>query len=126
MTKETETIEYRTATVNEETDMYSVIEEVAEEVPVLLDIEGRKLAMQSIIVECHQSGKSWVAVNSAGEVVGCALARPNIHENGAISLRYIGVRKNSRDQVIFTAMMGKLKAEGAPLTAAVLKKTLRL
>jgi N-acetylglutamate synthase-like GNAT family acetyltransferase len=126
MSQQTNTIEYRKAARNEETNMYAVIEEVSAEVPVLLDIEKRKAAMRDIIVECHESGKSWVAIDSTGEVVGCALARPNLHERGAIYLLYIGVRKNSRGKGICTALIDKLKANRAPLTAAVLQKTLRL
>ena len=120
MTQKSNTIDYRIASRNDETDMYAVIEEVAPEVPVLLDIPQRQAAMRGIIVECHQSGKSWVAVNADGTVVGCALARPDILENGAISLRYVGVSKTSRRQGIFATFIDKLKTNGMPVTVTVL------
>src|SRR5258708_7728549 len=120
MTQKSNTIEYRIASRNDETDMYGVIEEVAPEIPVLLDIEDRQDAMRGIIVECHKSRKSWVAVNANGGVVGCVLARPDFHEDGAISLRYIGVSKTSRRQGIFATFIEKLKTNGVALTASVL------
>ena len=114
-------IDYRVASRSEETDMYAVIEDAAAEIPVLLDTEPRQEAMRGIITECHKSGKSWVAANSSGGIVGCALARPDFHENGAVSLRYIAVGKNSRRQGVFATLIEKLKANGAPLTTNVLR-----
>jgi hypothetical protein len=66
-----------------------------------------------------QSGKSWVAVDADGNVVGVALARKDIHDQKAISLRYIGLGKNSRGLAISSTLMEKLKADGAPLTASL-------
>jgi N-acetylglutamate synthase-like GNAT family acetyltransferase len=120
MTQESNTIKYRLATHNDETDMYTVIEEVAPEIPVSLDTEDNQRNMRGIITECHMSGKSWVSVDANGEVVGCVLARPDFHERGAISVRYVGVKKTSRCQGIFATFIEKLKADGVPLTASVL------
>jgi N-acetylglutamate synthase-like GNAT family acetyltransferase len=120
MIQESNTIEYRIATPNDETDMYAVIEEVAPEIPVSLDTEANQEIIRDIIRECHASGKSWVAIDANGEVVGCVLARPDIHEPSAISLRYVGVKKASRCQGIFATFIEKLKANDAPLTASVL------
>jgi N-acetylglutamate synthase-like GNAT family acetyltransferase len=102
--------------------MYAVIEEVAPEIPVSLDTEANQEIICDIIRECHGSGKSWVAIDANGEVVGCVLARPDIHEPSAISLRYVGVKKASRCQGIFATFIEKLKANGVPLTASVLVK----
>ena len=121
MTNDDPRFEYRVAGSHDETDMYEVIEQVAPEIPVLLDTEGRQKAMRGIIVECHKSGKSWVAVDTNGKVVGCVLARPDFHEDGALSLRYIGVSKDSRRHGISTALIEKLKTQGVPLTASVLR-----
>jgi N-acetylglutamate synthase-like GNAT family acetyltransferase len=120
MTQKSDIIEYRTAGHDDETDMYAVIKEAASEIPVLLDTEGRRNAMENIIIECHESGKSWVAVDANGKVVGCILARPDAHERGAISLRYIAVSKTSRRKRVFSTLIEKLKAKGVPLTASVL------
>jgi hypothetical protein len=76
--------------------------------------------MKGIIEECHTSGKSWVATDKDGTVVGFALARGDFHDPPAISLRYIGVSANSRRSGIFATLMNKLKANGVPLTASVL------
>jgi hypothetical protein len=63
---------------------------------ILLDIPERQDAMRGIIVECHRSGESWVAVDADGAVVGFVLVGPDFHDQKAISLRYIGVSGNSR------------------------------
>jgi hypothetical protein len=120
MTQNSSAIEYRIATCDDETDMYAVMEEVAPEIPVPLDTEENQIIMRGIITECHGSGKSWVAIDANGEVLGCVLARPDIHEPNAISLRYVGVKKASRCQGIFATFIEKLKTNGVPLTASVL------
>jgi N-acetylglutamate synthase-like GNAT family acetyltransferase len=118
--KEIETFEYRVASRGDETDILAALEEVAPEIPVLIDTPQRQDAIKGIIVECHKSGQSFVAVDANSEVVGFVLARPDIHEQGAISLRYVGVSKNSRRHGIFATFIEKLKAKGVPLTASVL------
>jgi N-acetylglutamate synthase-like GNAT family acetyltransferase len=112
--------EYRVANRNDETDILAVLEQVAAEIPVLLDTPERQDAIRGIIIECRKSGESWVAVDADGTVVGFVLARADIHEPQAISLRYIGVSGNSRRHGIFAALMEKMKAKGVPLTASVL------
>jgi hypothetical protein len=87
---------------------------------VLLDTPERQDAIRGIIVECRKSGKSWVAVDENGSVVGFVLARGDLHESGAISLRYVGVSADSRRRGIFGTLVEKMKADGVPLTASVL------
>ena len=53
------------------------------------------------------------------------LAKPDrlerfLHENQALSLRYIGVSKICRRCGIFAALMDEMTNKGAPLTASVL------
>ncbi len=120
----TQKFEIRVAVRDDETDILAVLEEIAPEVPVLLDTPERQEAIKGIIIECRKSGHSFVAVDAAGKVVGFALARPDFHEDGAISLRYVGTSKASRRRGIFAAFIGKLKAEGAPITASVLQGNL--
>lgn len=120
MTQAPKPIEYRKAVLDDETKIWPVVEEVAPEIPVLLDTPEDKAIMKGQIVECRQSGKSWVAVDASGTVVGFALARIDIHDQKAISLRYIGVSKNGRGRKVCATLMEKLKADGAPLTAGVL------
>jgi N-acetylglutamate synthase-like GNAT family acetyltransferase len=120
MTHTSNTVDYRVASRDDETDILAVLERVAPEIPVLLDTPQRQDAIRGIIVECRKSGKSWVAVNADGRVVGFVLARADFHEKQAISLRYIGVSGDSRRQGIFAALMEKLKSNGVPLSASVL------
>jgi len=113
---------YRVATDNDHTDILAVLEEVAPEVPVKLDQDATK----AIITECCAGGESWVAVDDGGTVVGFALVKPDvferaIHKNNDLSLRYVGVSKQSRQGGVFTALMKNLLAtKSAPLNASVL------
>jgi hypothetical protein len=119
-TQKSNTVAYRVASRDDETEILAVLEEVAPEIPVSLDTPEAKNIIKAIIVECRSSGKSWVAVDADAKVVGFVLARKDIHEQQAISLRYIGVNKNSRGRGIFYTLIEKLKANGVPLTASVL------
>jgi N-acetylglutamate synthase-like GNAT family acetyltransferase len=120
MTQTSNTVDYRVASRNDETGILDVLAEVAPEIPVSIDASDSQHPIRGIIRECHESGKSWVAVDADGKVVGCVLAKKDIHDVQAISLRYIGVSGNSRRRRIFATLMEKMKASGAPLTASVL------
>lgn len=116
MTEIDNTIKYRAVGRNDETDILAVLEEVAPEIPMPLENQD---AIKTIIIQCRESGKSWVAVEAKGRLVGFALAKPDLHQHGAISLRYIGVSKESRGFGLSTVLIEKLKTEGVPLTASV-------
>jgi N-acetylglutamate synthase-like GNAT family acetyltransferase len=121
MTQTSDTVVYRIASRQDETDLLAVLEKVAPEIPLSIDAEDSQDPIKGIIRQCHESGKSWVAVNTDGTVVGFALAKPDLHEQQtAVSLRYIGVSPNSRGRGIFSTLMKKLKANSVPLTASVL------
>jgi hypothetical protein len=121
MTQTSNPINYRIASYDDETNILDVLTEVAPEIPVSFDASDSQDPIRTVIIQCRQSGNSWVAVDAAGTVVGVALAKPDLHEQQpAISLRYIGVSKNSRGRGIFYTFMEKLKANGVPLTASVL------
>jgi ribosomal protein S18 acetylase RimI-like enzyme len=114
-------IEYRIAKGDDETDILAVLEEVATEIPVTLDGAERQEKIRIEIRQCQQTKKSWVAVDTAGKVVGFALARPDAHEGkAAIYLPYVGVSKASRRSGIFSTLVEKLKANGVSLIANVL------
>jgi hypothetical protein len=114
-------ISYRPAVRDVETDILAVLEEVAPEVPVRLDGKDRQEKIQAIIIECRTSGKSWVAVDETGRIVGFVLARPDAHEGkAAITLLYTGVSAGSRYGGVFSSLLEKLKAERVPLITSVL------
>jgi ribosomal protein S18 acetylase RimI-like enzyme len=123
MTKDTDAnkIDYRPAVLDDETDILEVLEEVAPEIPVKLDGPERQSKIKSAITERRESGKSWVAVDEDGAIVGFALARPDVYENqAAIYIDYVGVRTDLRRRRIFTTLMEKLKANNVHLIANVL------
>jgi ribosomal protein S18 acetylase RimI-like enzyme len=120
MSQESQEIDYRQAGHDDETDVLGVLEEVASEVPVRLDGTERQEKIKIVIVECHASGKSLVAV-AGGKVVGFVLARPDVDGGkAAIFVNYLGVGKGSRRRGIFAAMMEKMKAKGVRILAEVL------
>jgi hypothetical protein len=101
----TEALKYRVANGEDHTDILAVLEEVAPEIPVSLDTPANQEIIKAIIVQCCASGDSCVAVDADDQIVGFVLAKPDIHDSQAISLRYIGVSKNSRQCGIFSALM---------------------
>ena len=119
MAQTSDTVDYRVATRDDETDILAVLEEVAPEIPVLLDTQDKIDKICTVIVQCRMSGKSWVVVSDDGKVVGFALAQQYFHE-GPIALTYIGVSTSARRRGIFATLMEKLKANGVQLTASVL------
>ncbi len=78
--------DYRVATREDETDVWKVLEGGASEIPVPLDTPEMQAIMRGIIIECRESGKSLVATDENGKVVGFVLARPDFHERQALSL----------------------------------------
>jgi hypothetical protein len=121
MTQPSNEIGYRLARRDDETDILAVLTEVAPEVPVRLDGTERQDRIRTIIVERRMSGKSWVAVDAHGKVVGFVLARPDVIDNqAAIFVDYVGVSAGSRRRGLFSTMMEKLKAGDVPIAADVL------
>jgi hypothetical protein len=121
MTQTSDTIEYRVATQNDAAGIASVVEEVAPEIPVSLDTPLSQARMKTEVLQCCNSGYSWVATKADGAVVGFALARPDAYgQQRARSLRYIGVSATQRKRGICGALMEKLKAEGVVILASVL------
>ncbi|WP_441252564.1 GNAT family N-acetyltransferase [Tardiphaga sp. 71_E8_N1_1] len=109
----------RTATDADHSAIYDVLEEVGSEIPIELSDETRAAAEYEIVT-CCASGRSLVAIDDHQNVVGFALARPDLHTRGAVSLRYIGVSKDWRKSGIFAALTGQLLKAGAPLVTTVL------
>jgi hypothetical protein len=77
---------YRLAGRDDETDILAVLEEVASEIPVRLDGEERQRKIQTEIIQCRQTGKSWAAVDTHGRVVGFVLARPEVMKVKLLSI----------------------------------------
>jgi hypothetical protein len=81
---------------------------------VLLDTPENQDIIKGIIVECHQSGNSWVALDGNKRVVGFVLARPDFHDSGALSESYIGVTVDLRRRGIFVSLMQKMRTNCVP------------
>jgi ribosomal protein S18 acetylase RimI-like enzyme len=119
MTQTSKSVDYRIAIRDDETYILDVLAEVAAEIPAPIDASDTKDPIRGEIIRCRESGKSWVAV-ADGKIVGVVLARKDIHDQQAITLPYIGVSPDYRGRKIFSTLLDKLKADGAPLTGTVL------
>ena len=115
MTGTSDPINYRVAVQDDEPEILVLFKEVAPEIPIPLEEPGTEDRMITEIVQCR--GGSWVAVDANGNVVGFALARPDLRANDrATSLKYIGVSGSSRGLGISSKLVKNLKAKGVPLT----------
>jgi hypothetical protein len=106
-------VTYRRAVWDDEENMLAVFKEVAPEIPIPADDPQAEENIITEIVQCR--GESWLAVDEIGEVVGFALARPDLRaRDRATALKYIGVTGNSRGLRISSNLISELKAKGLP------------
>jgi hypothetical protein len=72
----------RAATIDDGADILALMQEVAPEIPVNLDGNEEQKKIEIVILERCASGRSLVAVDSNGAVVGFVVARPDFDEGG--------------------------------------------
>lgn len=102
---------YRVANHQDRAEVFKIFEEVASEVPTVIN-EGTA----GLVEEWIATGGSWVAIDSTGTIVGYALAGTN---NGETSLGYLGVSKVARGQHVSSTLISKLQEVGAPIITDV-------
>ena len=124
-TNEGETFQYRDATSVDVDGIFALMQQIASEIPVSLDLPERQEIMRGIIAECCGSGDSQVAIDADGKLIGFVLAKPDrlerfLHNDNTLQLPYIGVSTAKRQRGIFGALMAQMMAKGVPLTAMVL------
>jgi hypothetical protein len=117
-------IHYRLATANDADAIFALLDAVAAEIPVLLDLPERRRRVLEQVRVCSGAGESWIAVQSHNRVVGFQLVEPDQlerfhHNNQALHLPYGGVSSSHRGQRIFSTLAGKIMAKGVQLTATV-------
>lgn len=120
----TGTYRHRIATPDDARGIFSVLAEVALEIPVSLDTCGRQKAIFSKVKECASSGESLVAIDGDERVIGFLLVEPDKMErsfcnNMALHLPYGGVTASWRGQRIFSALIRQVMSRKVPLTATV-------
>lgn len=120
----TGTYRHRFATPDDARDIFSVLAEVALEIPVRLDTCGRRKAIFSKVKERASLGESLVAIDGDGRVIGFLLVEPDETErsfcnNMALHLLYGGVTASWRKQRIFSALIRQVTSRMVPLTATV-------
>lgn len=114
----------RIATPNDAPGIFAVLDEVAPEIPVILDTKERREGVSNKVKKCVASGESWVAIDDDGRVVAFLLVEPDKMErfhrdNQALHLPYAGVTKSRRKQGIFRALLQQVRNRKVPLTATV-------
>ncbi|MGA7789070.1 MAG: GNAT family N-acetyltransferase [Xanthobacteraceae bacterium] len=114
------TVAYRNAVKNDEAGILAVLVEVAPEIVAPASTSEERGRLEHMVTVCRMSGKSWVAVDDGGNIVGFALARFDFDELEALRLHFIGVSKKSRKQKIFSSLIEKLKTYGVSVNARVL------
>jgi len=117
-------IRYKRATKNNVSAIFTVLEEIASEIPVCLDTPERKNLTFERVQKCSESGETWIALSRDNQVVGFLLAEPDqqerfFHDNQALHLPYGGVSESYRGQHIFLTLVEKIMAKGVPLTGTV-------
>jgi GNAT superfamily N-acetyltransferase len=114
---------YRIATVGDAADIFAVLQEVAVEIPVVLDTLEREEAMYARVRNWARSGESWVAVDGE-RIVGFVLAELNQvsrfwAEHEVIDVRYAGVAESHRDRGIFGELMRQILNRAVPVMVTV-------
>jgi len=117
-------IRIRAANEQDAAAIFRLLEEVAGEIPVLLDLPERRSKVEEMVRVCCDAGESWVAASDDLRVTGFLLVEPDQierfhHNNGALHLAYAGVPVNCRGRGVFKALVGKAMTRNVPLTATV-------
>lgn len=115
---------YRAATSNAVPSIFTLLREVAPEIPLVLDSKERQEAAFRITGECVETGESWVAIGDAGCIIGFILVKPDkmerfLKNNQALHLRYAGVTREQRNRGVFSALIRHAMSRKVPLTAIV-------
>lgn len=111
---------YRAASLEDADGILTLLKEAAAEIPMSLDEPEQQGRLDIVTGKCCLSGKSWIALDAAGTIVGVVLARQDTKDSKAIALLYIAVANASRSKGVFSSLMEKLKSKPTPLTATVL------
>ncbi|HZT89142.1 MAG TPA: GNAT family N-acetyltransferase [Stellaceae bacterium] len=114
---------YRPAAVGDAADIFALMQEAADEIPLLLDTLAREEAMYARVRNWARSGESWVALDG-DRLVGFVLAELNQTsrfwgEHPVIDVHYAAVAKDWRNRGVFTALMQRIRDRLVPVTAAV-------
>ena len=112
----------RIANLDDAPRIFEILDEVAPEIPLLLDTEARQARVKEIVHERIESQSSLVAINGSDLVLGFILVELKtigIVSRDHLYLAYICVSKSCRNQGISTHLIEKMKERKLPLTAIV-------
>ncbi len=117
-------IAYRPAALGDAADIHALLLALAPEIPVLVDTLEREEALYALTRNCARSGKSWVACDGGGRIVGFVLADLNQHgrhyaEGEVIELRHAGTAPGHRRRGIFGRLVAEVLARMVPVTTTV-------
>jgi hypothetical protein len=100
--------------LNDAPGIFAVLDEVAPEIPIILDTRERRELVFNTVKECVDSGESWAVIDDDGRVAAFLLVEPDKMErfhrdNRALHLPYAGVTKSQRKQGIFHALLQQVR-----------------
>jgi hypothetical protein len=103
--------------------IFTVLTEVAPEIPVRLDGTERLNLMRNLVEECCKGTSSWVVLDGekiVGFLLGkdCSIRHPWLEFSG-IELLYGGMLKASRGHGLFSNLIDQAKALRTPLYSVV-------
>jgi predicted N-acetyltransferase YhbS len=117
-------MDLRMAVSRDAPQINGLLEEVASEIPLLLNTDERQDAVASSVSKWLAFSKSLVAIDDGGSIIGFVLVRPDELErvkngNDALHLAYAAVAHNQRGARVFAALMQHAMRRRVPITAVV-------
>ena len=106
-------------------EVFTVLTEVAEEIPLELETEKAQHTLLDLVREWCGNGVSMIA-SRGGQVIGFLLVKPDEYrrfqdseQRQWLHICYIGVKKEWRSKGMFQALMAEIMDRGLPLSTEV-------
>jgi len=115
---------FRRARVEDARRVFAILNEVASEIPLVLDTPERGQAIRAVVESCCQHGPSWITLDETGRIVGFLLGKMTTSdlvqmEFAGLELVYGGMTTGQRGHGAFANLLAQAKALGLPLRAVV-------
>jgi ribosomal protein S18 acetylase RimI-like enzyme len=114
----------RTASLGDIKDIWSLMKEVASDVPFDPASDAAQASVLTEIMACCTSGLSTVAVGADKAIVGALLVRRDDFEWGfrngdTVHVSYAVIAPSHRDQGVLQALVAEIQARKVPVLASV-------
>jgi hypothetical protein len=114
----------RAASLADLKDVWSLVREVAGDIPFELESEAAQESMLTELMKCCTSGLSPVAVGGDKAIVGALLARRDDFEWGfrdanVIHVAYAAVAPDQREKGVLQSLLAKVQEQKVPVLVSV-------